>query len=85
MITRFSTPEERQALITAFQQGQSKGLTEALSKMKSAGRIQIPGTVGYDLAYVASIATPTGRKISFHYKPQDRLPGSLSEHPVAGF
>lgn len=65
IITRYSTPEEQKALITAFQQGQSKGLTEALSKMKSAGQIQVPGTVGYALAYVASVATPTGRKVSF--------------------
>jgi hypothetical protein len=33
--------------------------------MKSAGRIQIPGTVGYDLAFAQSIPTPTGRKIRF--------------------
>jgi hypothetical protein len=33
--------------------------------MKSAGRIQVPGTVGYSLAYVVAVPTPTGRKVRF--------------------
>ena len=49
----------------AFKKGSNQGLADALSKMKSSGRIQIPGTVGYDLAYVVSIPTPTGRKVRF--------------------
>src|SRR5271156_3779457 len=39
IINRFSTEEERQQLITAFKQGQSQGLVNALSKMESVGRI----------------------------------------------
>jgi hypothetical protein len=65
IISKYSTPEDRQTLVDAFKKGQSQGLTEALSKMKSAGRIQVPGTVGYSLAYVVAVPTPTGRKVRF--------------------
>ena len=64
-ITRFSTPEERQVLVTAFKRGQNQGLVDALEKAPSVGRIAITGTVGYDLSYIALIKTPTGRKIRF--------------------
>ena len=37
----------------------------ALQGMRSAGRIQIQGTLGFDLAYVESIPTPTGRRVRF--------------------
>jgi hypothetical protein len=40
-------------------------LVNALTKMKSVGRIAITGTVGYDLSYIRLIPTPTGRKIRF--------------------
>lgn len=65
VITQFSTPEDKQALVDAFKKGQSAGLYDALSKMKSVGQIQIPGTVGFALAYVSSETTPTGRTIRF--------------------
>lgn len=65
VITQFSTPEDKEALTQAFLAGGHQGLVNALQKMKSSGRIQIPGTVGYDLAYVIAIPTPTGRKIRF--------------------
>lgn len=65
IISRFSTEEDRQTLKRAFQQGQNQGLFNALQKMKAVGRIQIPGTVGYDLAYVREVETPTGRQIRF--------------------
>jgi hypothetical protein len=64
-ITRFSTPEERQAFVDAFQKGQNQGLVDALEKAPSVGRIAIPGTLGYDLSYISLIRTPTGRKIRF--------------------
>ena len=50
IITQWSTPEDRQTLVNAFKQGQQQGLVNALQRMQSAGRIQIPGTVGFDLA-----------------------------------
>ncbi len=65
IIYDYSTPEDRQILVEAFQKGQSDGLANALSKMKAVGRIQIPGTVGYDLSFIRNIPTPNGRKIRF--------------------
>ena len=64
-IYQFSTEEDRAVLVDAFKKGQNQGLVDALSKMKSVGRIAITGTVGSDLAYIRLIRTPTGRKIRF--------------------
>jgi hypothetical protein len=64
-IYEFSTEEDRQILIDAFKQGQNQGLVNALTKMKSVGRIAITGTIGYDLSFIRLIPTPTGRKIRF--------------------
>jgi hypothetical protein len=64
-IYQFSTPEDRKVLVDAFNKGQHQGLVKALTDMKSVGRIAIPGTLGYDLSYIALIPTPTGRKIRF--------------------
>ncbi len=65
IIYEFSTPETRQALVEAFQKGQNQGLVNALQKMPAIGRIQIPGTLGYDLSFIRMIPTPTGRTIRF--------------------
>jgi len=64
-IYRYSTPEDRQVLVDAFKKGQHQGLVKALTDMKAVGRIAIPGTLDYDLSYIALIPTPTGRKIRF--------------------
>jgi hypothetical protein len=64
-INRYSTPQDRQVLVDAFKKGQSQGLAKALEKMDSVGRIAITGTLGYDVAYIRVIPTPTGRKIRF--------------------
>jgi hypothetical protein len=65
IIYDYSTDEDRKILVDAFTHGQNQGLVNALTKMKSVGRIAITGTVGYDLSYVRVIPTPTGRKIRF--------------------
>jgi hypothetical protein len=65
IIYEYSTDEDRQILIEAFKKGQNQGLVNALTKMKSVGRIAITGTVGYDLSYIRLVPTPTGRKIRF--------------------
>ena len=65
IIYEFSSPEDRDILVQAFQQGQNDGLVNALEKMKSVGRITIPGTLGFDLSYIREIVTPTGRTIRF--------------------
>ena len=61
----YSTPADKQILVQAFQQGQDKGLVNALSKMKAAGHIEVTGSLGNDCSYIQMIPTPTGRKIRF--------------------
>ena len=65
IIYDFSTAADRQILMEAFQKGQNQGLVNALQKMKAVGRIQIPGTLGYDVSFIRLIDTPTGRTIRF--------------------
>jgi hypothetical protein len=64
-INQYSTQADRQVLVDAFKKGQHQGLVKALQDMKPVGRIAITGTLGYDLAYIALIPSPTGRKIRF--------------------
>lgn len=64
-INEFSTEEDRQILVDAFNKAQNTGLTNALSKMKAVGRISITGTLGMDITYIRLIPTPTGRQIRF--------------------
>ena len=63
MIEEYSTPEDQQALLEAFNSKGMEGLSNALGKMKSKGRLSITGTLGYDVTYIRSFPTPTGRKI----------------------
>lgn len=65
IIYEFSSPEDRDILVQAFQKGQNDGLVNSLEKMKSVGRITIPGTLGFDLSFIREIVTPTGRTIRF--------------------
>ena len=65
IIYEYSTPEDREILIQAFQKGQNQGLVNALTKMRAVGRISITGTLGFDVSYIRMIPTPTGRKIRF--------------------
>jgi hypothetical protein len=64
-IYEFSTEEDRQILVDAFKKGQNQGLVNALTKMRSVGRIAITGTLGYDLSFIRLVPTDTGRKIRF--------------------
>ena len=73
IIYEFSTEDERQILVDAFKKGQNQGLVNALTKMKSVGRIAITGTIGYDLSFIRLLPTPTGRKIRFVTNRQVRF------------
>ena len=65
IIREFSTEEDRQALIAAFQAKGSQGLSRALGKMSARGRIALTGTLGYDINFIRLIETPTGKTIRF--------------------
>lgn len=60
IIEEFSTAEDQKALIEAFNHKQNEGLVNALSKMKSKGRISITGTLGYDVNYIRKFDLPDG-------------------------
>jgi hypothetical protein len=62
-IESYSTPEDQKVLIDAFTSGGHDALVKALSKMKGRGRVAITGTIGYQIAYIRSFPTETGRKI----------------------
>ncbi|HUN61947.1 MAG TPA: hypothetical protein VMU53_08150 [Candidatus Sulfotelmatobacter sp.] len=64
-IYEFSTDADRQILVQAFEKAQNQGLVNALTRMKAVGHCSITGTLGYDVAYVKVIPTPTGRKVRF--------------------
>jgi hypothetical protein len=76
IINQFSTDEDRAALKTAFDKGGHDALVTTLSKMKGVGRISLPSTTGFSIAYARVIPTPTGRKIRF---VTDR-PTAFAEH-----
>jgi hypothetical protein len=59
-IEQYSTPEERTALMGAFQAKGSQGLYNALNKMHSKGRVALTGTVGYDISFARYIPNPDG-------------------------
>jgi hypothetical protein len=62
-IESYSTPEDQKALIDAFNTGGHDLLVKTLSKMPSKGRVAITGTVGYQIAYLRTFTTDTGRRI----------------------
>lgn len=73
VIYEFSTMEDRQILVNAFEKGQNQGLVNALTKMKAVGHVSLTGTVGYDCSFIRLIPTPTGRKIRFVTNRQIRF------------
>jgi len=72
-IFEFSSPADKQVLVQSFQQGQNKGLVNALQKMRAVGHLEITGTLGNDCSYIKMTQTPTGRKIVFATSRQIRM------------
>ena len=63
IIEELSTDAERAGLIESFQQKGNEGLVNALSKMRSKGRMSITGTLGYDIAYAKWLPQPDGSSV----------------------
>ena len=84
-IYEFSTPADKQVLVQAYQQGQNKGLTNALSKMRAVGHLEITGTLGTDCSYIRMFATPTGRKIVFATNRQIRFAEAYADSNSMSF
>ena len=60
IINEYSTAEDQKVLLEAFNSKKNEGLVNALSKMKSKGRIAITGTLGYDVTYIRRFDQPDG-------------------------
>ena len=65
IVYHYSTPSDLQMLSQAYQKGQDRELATALSKTKAVGRCTIAGDIGYDIAFIQVVLTPTGRQIVF--------------------
>lgn len=63
IIESYSTPEDQQVLLQAFNQGGSEAMAKVLEKMSVKGRINTPRQLGYEIRYARVWPTPTGRKI----------------------
>ncbi len=63
IIENYSAADEQSILLDAFKASGMNGVTNALQKMHSVGRIAVTGTLGADLAYARTWPTPTGRRI----------------------
>jgi len=62
-IEGLSSPEDRQALIQAFQRSGQNGLVDVLEDMKPKGRIRFAsGGVGNDVKYIMELPAKSGRK-----------------------
>ncbi len=85
IIYEYSTPEDRQILVDAYQKGQNQGLVNALSKMKAVGRMSVQGTLGSDVAFIKMIPTATGRKIRFVTNRQIRFGEAWSDSQTMAY
>jgi hypothetical protein len=85
IIYDYSTAEDRQILVDAFTKGQNNGLSSALQKMPSVGRMKITGTLGSDVSFIRMIPTPTGRKIRFITNRQIRFGEAYADSPTKSF
>jgi len=62
-IEQFSTPEDRKALIAAFERSGQDGLVSVLQDMKSKGRVRFAsGGVGNDVKYIMELPAESGRR-----------------------
>ena len=63
VVNRWSTPEERAALISALRESGTDGLLKALQKIKEpAGYVRTPESIGYPLRYAREVPSPDGGK-----------------------
>lgn len=76
-VERWSTPEERAALVAAFQEGGQDALLEALKKMPKVGFINVPQTPAYDLRYAYKFPSENGGSTLVIATDRRILPGEV--------
>lgn len=62
-INDYSSDAEAAQLAGAFADGGSRALFKVLTKLKDKGRVAPTGSTGYQVRFIRSTQTPTGRKI----------------------
>jgi hypothetical protein len=63
-IEQYSTKEDRNSLISAFQKSGQEGMVKVLEDMKPKGRIRFAsGGVGNDIKYIIELPSSKGRKL----------------------
>ena len=63
-IEQYSTPEDRNSLISAFQKSGQEGMVKVLEDMRPKGRIRFAsGGVGNDIKYIIELPSSKGRKL----------------------
>lgn len=62
-IERWSSPEERNQLIAAFNKGGQEEMMKVLTKFPSVGFIRLPRTLSYELHYAYQWPQPDGGRI----------------------
>lgn len=60
IIDRWSTEEERQALVQAFEHKGANGLLSALQKAERLGTLRTPNSLQWDLRYAVQVPTADG-------------------------
>lgn len=70
LIYGYSTEADTQKLKRAYADSESEGLLQALTRLTPAGRIQIPGEMDDEIAYVSFIRMPQRRKMVFLAPPK---------------
>ena len=65
IVLNYSTSADLQVLSLAFQRGHDRELAAELSKTKAAGHCSIGGDLSFDVAFIQTAVTPTGRQIVF--------------------
>ena len=64
IIENISTPDDRKALIDAFQRSGQNGLVDVLQDMKPKGRVRFSsGGVGNDVKYITELPSQNGRRL----------------------
>src|SRR5215469_9186135 len=64
IIENLSTPDDRKALIAAFERSGQDGLVDVLGKMKPKGRVRFAsGGVGNDVKYIIELPSENGRRL----------------------
>ena len=64
IIENVSTPDDRKALIDAFQRSGQNGLVDVLQDMKPKGRVRFSsGGVGNDVKYITELPSQNGRRL----------------------